>query len=615
MILLFQTLRDLWRLLDHRNRWTSGLIVFLLFLSGALEMGSILFLFGYIGSLSGPAEEFSPVSKLFHDLGQGLDGSAYAVVAGLVLIGYFIAKNCFELITSFALMRFAMKRYQHIAVGLFEEFLNIRLDLMHQRGLLQSQQTLDSVAIVFRSSFIPALSALSEVAILATLFVALIFLLEPTLVLFSVAILGTSTAILLFATRRLSFRLGALRVAAEQEVRRSTLEGFRGLIDIRLSGSQRWVRDRYARATSEFAMADRRSRAVNMIPRAQNEILLAGSIVIVAAFFASGDRGLQGALPILAIMGFAGLRITASASRLTEKLQMLRESHDARQKLMQAIREVAPELLSATKISDPERKLLNANARSGFIHTELALKHVSFSYPDSSGPALKDITLNIPRGSFVGICGPSGSGKSTLALVILGLLLPTKGKILCDDWDIFSDLKHWHGQIAFVGQTPFIAPRSIRENVAFGSQAADIDDEQIWNALKNAALESVIRERENGLDAFIGEDGVMLSAGQRQRLSIARALYRNTEVLIFDEATAALDNVTEADVSASIAAMSDSKTVVCIAHRLSTIRNCDQIYYMEDGRILAAGTFSELEQCCPPFRRLALLNEEGSEHE
>jgi len=367
--------------------------------------------------------------------------------------------------------------------------------------------------------------------------------------------------------------------------------------------------NRYAESASGFALADRRARALEMVPRALNEILLATGIVLAAVYFAATSGGLEGALPVLAVLGFAGLRITAAMSRLSENLQRIRECEPARHRLMETVREATPGLISREPGPAPQSYLGDdrplPEGLPGRLTERITFDRVTFAYPETEEPALRDVALQIPRGTYIGVCGPSGSGKSTLALTLIGMLRPQSGRVLCDGWNVYDHVRTWHDNIAFVGQTPFIAPRSVRENVAFGYHRNDIDDARVWRALEVAALADIVRSRKDGLDAMLGEEGVTLSGGQRQRLSIARALYRDPEILVFDEATAALDNITEAEVSAAIGAVRGEKTVVVIAHRLATIRGCDEIHYMEDGRVLASGTYDGLEKHCPPFRQMA----------
>ena len=609
MVLLFSTLRDLWRLLDNRGKWLACFLVFMLMISGAMEMGSVFFLFGYIAALSDIDAGSYPVSHVYRILADGLDGMAFVAVAGLAMIFAFALKNAVGLLTSFYLMRFAMKRYEWIATRLFEGYLNTRFEIFTKRGSLVPQQVLASVSGVFQSSFNPALEAMSDIAIIATMLGTLMLVLDPLPVIVAGSALGLGGGFFLATTRRLSRELGARRIEAQSGLAHTVLDGFRGLIDTRLGNLQGMVVARFARRAGEFALVDRRARALDLTPRALNEMLLACGVVAAALYFSSSPDGIQGALPVLAVMGFAGLRLTSAMSRLASALQRMREGEPARERMMAAIEDTAPALLDGgtARAADDylaEDEPLPAGC-SGHLVDRIAVEGVSFTYPDATEPAIRDVSLEIPRGSFVGLCGPSGGGKSTLALIIMGLIRPQQGRVLCDGWDVFRHPRAWHANIGHVGQAPFISPRSVRENVAFGFEPAEIDDARVWRALEMASLADVIRNRPEGLDADLGTEGALISGGQRQRLIIARALYRNPDVLVFDEATAALDTHTESEVTAAISRLSGEKTVICIAHRLSTIRDADVIHVVEAGRIVASGTYAELAETSPAFQKIA----------
>ncbi|HSF95961.1 MAG TPA: ABC transporter ATP-binding protein [Thermohalobaculum sp.] len=608
MVLLYATLHDLWRLLDARGKWLAGLLVLLLVISGTLEMGSVFFLFGYIAALSETDTGDNPVSLFYRAIGQGFEGAAFTAVTGLALIGVFAIKNVVGLLTSFYLMRFAMKRYERIGTQLFEGYLQTRFEVFTRRGLMVPQQVLGSVSSVFDSSFNPALGALSDIAIIVTMMGALMLVLDPFLVIGAGLILGLGGGAFLALTRRLSRELGARRMKAEQGLAHTMLDGFRGLIDTRLGNLQRTLVERYARGAGEFALVDRRAQALDMTPRALNEMVLACGIVVAAVYFASTPGGIQGALPVLAVMGFAGLRVTSAMSRLASALQQMRAGEPARERMMGAIRETAPELLGGGSSRGGDNYLADdqplPQGCSGRLERRIAVEGASFTYPDAEAPAVDGVSLDIPRGSFIGFCGPSGGGKSTLALIVMGLLRPQQGRVLCDDWDVFRHIRAWHANIGHVGQALFISPRSVRENVAFGYEPGDIDDVRVWRALEMASLADVIRSRPGGLDTNLGEEGTLVSGGQRQRLIIARALYRDPDVLVFDEATAALDTQTETEVTEAINRLSGAKTVICIAHRLSTIRDADRIYVIEAGRIAASGTYDELAETSAAFQRI-----------
>jgi ABC-type multidrug transport system fused ATPase/permease subunit len=191
----------------------------------------------------------------------------------------------------------------------------------------------------------------------------------------------------------------------------------------------------------------------------------------------------------------------------------------------------------------------------------------------------------------------------------MGLIKPQSGEVLCDELSVFDHVRAWHAGIGYVGQKMYLASGTVRENVAFGVPPGDIDDDKVWRALELAAAASFVRDFPDGIYANMQEDGSVLSGGQRQRIVIARALYKDPEIIFFDEATAALDNVTEREITAAIGRLSGSKTIICVAHRLSSIRQSDVIYVIDKGKVVDRGTYDQLLAESQPFRTLALAHE------
>lgn len=237
---------------------------------------------------------------------------------------------------------------------------------------------------------------------------------------------------------------------------------------------------------------------------------------------------------------------------------------------------------------------------------ELRLKSVSFMYPTGEEPAVRDVSMTIKLGTRVGLVGESGSGKSTLVDIILGLLEPQEGSVMLDNQRLSDVLAAWRSRVGYVPQDVSLFDGSVAQNVALTWQGT-IDREKIIECLKRAQLWDAIEKRPGGLDAGVGERGMGFSGGQRQRLGIARALYSDPYILIMDEATSALDTKTEAEVSKAIRALHGDVTVISVAHRLSTVKDVDQLFFMEDGLLLASGTFDEVVREVPTFREQARL--------
>ena len=243
---------------------------------------------------------------------------------------------------------------------------------------------------------------------------------------------------------------------------------------------------------------------------------------------------------------------------------------------------------------------------SGFTPS-IYINKVSFTYPGNPSPTIIDASLNIPSGAVVALVGSSGAGKTTFADIILGLIDPDEGEIKLSGLPPLESLQKWPGAVAYVPQDIVLANGTIRENVGLGYPIEVATDEIINSALKFANLESFVCNLPDGLDTQIGERGTNISGGQRQRLGIARAMFTRPHLIVLDEATSALDGDTEVAISGAIDDLRGSRTVIMIAHRLSTVRNADIVVYMDEGRIVAQGSFDEVRQAVPDFDRQAKL--------
>ena len=216
---------------------------------------------------------------------------------------------------------------------------------------------------------------------------------------------------------------------------------------------------------------------------------------------------------------------------------------------------------------------------------EINLTNLSFSYPVRKEFSLSKISMTIKKEDFIGIIGETGSGKSTLINLLIGLLKPTEGKVEVDKLNINSNLPEWYKKIGYVPQSVYLMDDTIRKNIAFGLREDDIDDALIKQAVEKASLNKFLDNLTDGLETIVGEKGIRLSGGQQQRIGIARALYRDPEILILDEATSSLDNLTEKKIMDSVQSLKRKKTLIIVTHRLTTVNKCDKIFFINKGKI------------------------------
>lgn len=242
-------------------------------------------------------------------------------------------------------------------------------------------------------------------------------------------------------------------------------------------------------------------------------------------------------------------------------------------------------LAGVKEIEQEEKKEKSSPYQGIKFQDKIEIRDIAYQYPNTNERVLNHINLSIKKGESVALIGSSGAGKTTLSDVILALLKPAQGQILMDGIDIEELGAAWSEVIGYVPQAIYIVDDTIRMNIAFGEDPKEVDDEKVWQALRIAQLDQFVEMLPKGLETVVGERGIRFSGGQRQRLAIARALYRNPEILVLDEATAALDNETEQEVMKAIENLQGYKTLIIVAHRLTTVRKCDTIYEVRDGNV------------------------------
>ncbi len=362
-------------------------------------------------------------------------------------------------------------------------------------------------------------------------------------------------------------------------------------------------RDYYSREIGKMRhdLADT-SAEINFMPYVSKYVIetsvIVGGLLIAATQFFMHDS--VRAVSTLGVFLAAGTRITPAVLRIQQGSLHIRGS----------VGRASPTLdLINTLGSDPLIENLDDSVNSvheGF-KASIEIKNVSFTYPDNKSPALDGVSLTVPAGNSVAIVGPSGAGKTTLVDILLGVIEPTKGEVFISGVTPLDAIEKWPGAISYVPQDVMISKKSIRENIGLGYPYEAATEALINSALSVSYLTEFVNSLPQGLNTLVGERGVNISGGQRQRLGIARAMLTNPLLLALDEATSALDGETEASITKSIYSLRGLVTIVMVAHRLSTVRDADVVVYMAEGRIITTGTFEEVRKAVPDFDRQAKL--------
>ena len=367
---------------------------------------------------------------------------------------------------------------------------------------------------------------------------------------------------------------GRIRRDLMCEMNQVAMEAIQGHKEVLVMNKQEYFIKEYGDVKARYSRVSVKVDMGTTVPAYLIEMICITGILVAVAIQMGNTSNVTELIAQLSTIAAGAFRILPALGAITSGINTITMSTSQLRACYETVRQVK-ELEQTKKYADVQ------------LQREITLQGVSFRYPEAQEDVLENVNLTIKKGESIAFIGPSGAGKTTVSDIILALLKPTEGHILMDGIDIEDLGGQWNRIIGYVPQATFIIDDTVRHNIAFGVKKTDIDDEKVWQALKIAQLDEFIKNLPNGLDTKVGERGVRFSGGQRQRLAIARALYRNPDVLVLDEATAALDNETESEVMKAIEALQGYKTLIIVAHRLTTVRKCDVIYEVKDKQIAA----------------------------
>ena len=359
------------------------------------------------------------------------------------------------------------------------------------------------------------------------------------------------------------------------------LQGASGIKDVKVLRKEYYFTDRYSDSAEGYADNQIKYNVLTNLPRLLIEAVAILGILIYVMISMLMGVNIASLMTTIAAFAVAAMRLLPSVNRLNTYIANIAYFEPALDFIYENVN---------TKGLSEENVLITHNPTEEYVPAlsfkdTIELNDITFAYPNTDKNIFTHADMTVPIGASVGVVGASGAGKSTIVDIMLGLLEVKSGEILCDGIDAIEHYPEWLSHIGYIPQTIYMLDDSIRRNIAFGVDDSDIDDDRVWAVLKEAQMMDFVKDLPDGLDAQIGERGVRISGGQRQRLGIARALYHNPQILIFDEATSALDNDTETAIMDAIDSLHGQKTMVIIAHRLRTIENCDIIYEVKDEKI------------------------------
>jgi len=417
------------------------------------------------------------------------------------------------------------------------------------------------------------------ISILITLIIV-----NPTASVIAFGVFGFLYFLIGFATE-IRLKSNSKLIASNQTFMvKSLQEGLGSIRDVILDGSQNYYSKIYAKSVKTLFYANGQNKFINQSPRYLMETLGLGLISLLVVVVIFRGANILEALPIFALFALAAQKMLPLMQQIFGNWSIMKGSTAG--------------LIDVIDILDLNITIPhNQNNKKLIFSKQLELKDISFKYPGEKTPNIYSLSLKIKKGDLIGFIGETGSGKSTTLDIIMGLLQPDSGKLILDNHEISrNDIYPYQQIISHVPQAIFLADSSFTENIAFGVPENQIDHNRVKRVARAALLDEFILSKPHKYETHVGERGAKLSGGQRQRIGIARALYKESEILILDEATSALDNKTEAEIISSIVNFNESLTIIMVAHRLSTLSRCKTIYRLENGRIVDELKYEDLQK-------------------
>jgi len=491
-----------------------------------------------------------------------------------LLITLYLTKAVFLLILAWQQAKLSANITSNLSRKLFRGYLSLPYSFHLNRNSAELFQYIQNQVSVFNSILQAIIVISTEISIVICILVFL-FLVEPV---------GTSTLAFFFITssylfytisKKKLFQWGENRQKHLTKITQHILQALGGIREVLILGKEDFFINKFDSHNVSQAAIGQKMDTVGVLPRIYLETLTFLGITGLIFFMTIQHKPTETFLPVLGIFMAGVFRLMPSVNKILSSIQIIKYS--------ESIIENINKELNLIKSASAKKSHINNNCN---FSNKILIQNLSFKYIGSDTNAIDKVNIEILKGQSIGIIGLSGSGKSTFLDLLLGLQSPSEGEILVDGQNIENCMKSWQNQIGYVPQNIYLTDDTFKNNIAFGENENEINLINLHNSIKASKVDAFIDSQVNGIETLVGERGVRISGGQKQRIGIARALYKNPNLLILDEATSALDTKTENEVMEAVNCLQGIKTLIIVAHRLSTVEKCDIIYKLQGGKII-----------------------------
>ena len=597
---MWNLLKRLYKLLKRREKILAIIVMALFFVTSLTEVFGLGFIFLYVKLILEPAGLHTMGILLkFQSLLGLTDDRHFLVALGVMLLAVLALKTFFGILSVWASMRFSLGRMAAFSIDLYRIYLfKDYLYFLDKNSATLKQNILEEIYSAIFNVMVPVLQLISEM--MALMFIVLLLLvLHPIETVIMFASTGVMFGIYLMMVRDKLERLGEQKSQSNHDRHRLAADAF-ATIKETIVWDARWnFVQRFSAAMQRYSYAMAWHHVILQVPRYLIEAIGFFLIVGLIIHHLLTSHNAAEVVSVIALYGAAGMRMMPSFNRITVCLAQIRFHK-------RSLMSFYNDLILRRSMPNIPKNAQNVEPMLPF-EKSITFNDVSFSYTDGTDAVIRKVTLVIHKRSSIAFVGSSGAGKSTLVDMLLGLIEPTGGEICVDGEPLQAEnIIAWRKQIGYIPQRVFLLDDTVAANIAFGEDPQNIDMEQVKWACKVARIDQFIeQDLTSGYQTMVGEHGVRLSGGQAQRIAIARALYRRPSVLIMDEATAALDGITEREITETLEELAGKLTIVMIAHRLNTVKHCDMIYMLQKGEVVDWGTYNALLERNEIFRQMA----------
>ena len=586
-------------LFNKRDKIKLFIVFLLMFSSGFLEMLGIGLILPFVSLVTRP--ELIEQNKVFYTIYKFLPISSYTgfiIFMGLCLVAVNIIKNLYTIISVYLQQNFLISKRIDFTNRMFLGYMQYPYEFHLNSNSALLLRDLNSVDHVFQNMLIPFFGLMTEIIVIGLL-LGFLFYTNIYITLSTIIFIALPAFSIYFYFSPRIRKIGREVFDYVGKTSKILLESLGGVKEIIILGRMSYFSKNLVHNSKILNKYRRNQFIISLIPNSLIEVFIISSIVFVLIFIMAQGYVISEMLPLLSLFAVTAIRIRASVVKLITGFQLIDFSKVLGDTIILQLKQFSNKP-TGKNLQLYSGKLKN---RSSF-KSSIKLNNVSFHYKGVEKNAVNNINVTLIKGKSAAFVGQTGAGKSTLIDIILGLLVPQQGQVLIDDCELEKCRDQWLSNIGYVPQSIYLTDDSLRNNVAFGISEELIDDNAVQKAISSAQLESFVSQLPDGIDTIVGERGARVSGGEKQRIAIARALYDDPDVLIFDEATSSLDSETESQIIVAIEGLSIEKTIITIAHRLSTIKNHDCIYLLKDGRVKDFGKYDDLIAANETFRSM-----------